>query len=117
MKPQTPEGALEDSYKLICVPVFGLLGCVRYICSMEQLLQQIAEYKKEIESFSAADSAAVEEFRIKWLGTKGLVKTIMGEMKNVPNEQKKEAGQKLNEFKQFTEAKFEELKQSANGSQ
>jgi phenylalanyl-tRNA synthetase alpha chain len=117
MKPQTLEGALEDSYKLICVPVFGLLGCVRYICSMEQLLQQIADYKNEIESFSAADSAAVEEFRIKWLGTKGLVKTIMGEMKNVPNEQKKEAGQILNEFKQFTEAKFEELKQSSNGSQ
>ena len=37
---------------------------------------------------------------------KGLVKTIMGEMKNVPNEKKKEAGQLLNEFKQFTEAKY-----------
>ncbi len=117
MKPQTPEGALEDSYKLIGVAVFGLLDSVRYICSMEQLLQQIADYKREIESFSAADSASLEEFRIKWLGTKGLVKTIMGEMKNVPNEQKKEAGQLLNEFKQFTEAKFEELKQSSNGSQ
>ena len=52
----------------------------------------------------------LEEFRIKWLGTKGLVKTIMGEMKNVPNEKKKEFGQILNEFKQFAEAKYEELK-------
>jgi phenylalanyl-tRNA synthetase alpha chain len=34
----------------------------------------------------------------------------MGEMKNVPNEKKKEFGQILNEFKQFTEAKYEELK-------
>jgi phenylalanyl-tRNA synthetase alpha chain len=83
---------------------------------MEQLLHQIDEYRKEIFAFSAADAKAVEEFRIKWLGTKGLVKTIMGEIKNVPIEKKKEAGQLLNEFKQFTEARFEELKQSAAGS-
>ena len=46
-----------------------------------------------------------EEFRIKYLGTKGIVKTIMGEMKNVPAEKKKEFGQILNEFKQFAEDK------------
>ena len=81
---------------------------------MEHLLQQIEEYKKEIAAFSGADEKTIEEFRIKWLGTKGLVKTIMGEMKNVPNEKKKEFGQILNEFKQFTEAKYEELKASLN---
>jgi phenylalanyl-tRNA synthetase alpha chain len=85
---------------------------------MEQLLQQIDLYKKEIETFNASDAKAVEEFRIKWLGTKGLVKTIMGEMKNVPNERKKEAGQILNEFKVFVETKFDELRQSTvNGQQ
>jgi phenylalanyl-tRNA synthetase alpha chain len=84
---------------------------------MEELLKQLEDYKTEIASFTAADEKAVEEFRIKWLGTKGLVKTIMGEMKNVPNEKKKEFGQILNEFKQFTEAKYEELKNSGAGSQ
>ena len=79
---------------------------------MEELLKQIQDHKAEIESYTAADEKAVEEFRIKWLGTKGLVKTIMGEMKNVPNEKKKEFGQILNEFKQFTEARYEELKSS-----
>jgi phenylalanyl-tRNA synthetase alpha chain len=34
----------------------------------------------------------------------------MGELKNVPNERKKEFGQLLNNFKEFTEKKFEELK-------
>jgi phenylalanyl-tRNA synthetase alpha chain len=48
----------------------------------------------------------VEQFRIKYLGTKGLVKTIMGEMKNVAAENKKDAGQLLNEFKIFVEEKF-----------
>ncbi len=77
---------------------------------MEQLLQQIEDYKKEIAAFTATDDKQAEEFRIKWLGTKGIVKTVMGEMKNVPAEQKKEFGQILNEFKQFAEAKYETLK-------
>ena len=85
---------------------------------MEELLKKIQDHKTEIEAFTAVDEKAAEEFRIKWLGTKGLVKTIMGEMKNVPNERKKEFGQILNEFKQFAEAKYEELKQSTvNGQQ
>jgi len=83
-----------------------------YLRAMEELLKQIQDYKTEIESFNANDEKAAEEFRIKWLGTKGLVKNLMGEMKNVPNEKKKEFGQILNEFKQFTEAKYEELKKS-----
>ena len=89
-----------------------------YLCSlMEQLLKQIEDYKNEISSYTAAGEKQVEEFRIKWLGTKGLVKTIMGEMKNVPAEQKKEAGQLLNEFKLFVESKFESLKDSSDNQQ
>lgn len=75
-------------------------------------MKQIEAYKTEIGTYPATDEKAVEEFRIKWLGSKGLVKNLMSEMKNVPNEKKKEFGQILNEFKQFTEAKYEELKQS-----
>ncbi|MBC7946971.1 MAG: phenylalanine--tRNA ligase subunit alpha [Chitinophagaceae bacterium] len=82
---------------------------------MEQLLEQIETYKKEIRGFSAADTKAVEEFRIKYLGTKGVVKSIMGEMKNVPVDKKKEFGQVLNDFKTFAEEKFESLKSSSSG--
>jgi len=82
---------------------------------MTELLEQISNYKKEISAYQDTDAKAVEEFRIKYLGTKGVVKAIMGEMKNVPAEQKKEAGQLLNEFKQFVESKFEELRQSGEG--
>ncbi len=79
---------------------------------MEQLVQQIEAYKQEIAAFEAATPVAVEEFRIKYLGTKGLVKTVMGEMKNVPNDRKKEFGQVLNEFKLFAENKYETLQNS-----
>ena len=84
---------------------------------MEQLLQQIEEHKREMASFAATDEKQVEEFRIKYLGTKGLVKSVMGEMKNVPADRKKEFGQVLNEFKQFAESRYEELKASASGGQ
>ena len=74
---------------------------------MEQLVQQIDAYKKEIEILPVTDEKSLEEYRIKFLGTKGIVKALMGEMKNVPNDQKKAFGQVMNEFKQFTEAKYE----------
>ena len=77
---------------------------------MEQLLQKISNLKTEIATFADGDA---ETFRIKYLGSKGLVKTIMGEMKNVAAENKKEAGQLLNEFKLFTEAKYEELNEAS----
>jgi phenylalanyl-tRNA synthetase alpha chain len=85
-----------------------------YFCRMEQLIQQINDHKNEISAFTAADEKQVEEFRIKYLGTRGIVKAIMGEMKNVVPEKKKEAGQVLNEFKLFVENKYEELKASSD---
>ncbi len=80
---------------------------------MEQLLQKIQDLEREIAAFTDTDA---ETFRIKYLGTKGLVKAIMGEMKNVTAENKKEAGRLLNAFKVFTETRYEELKAaSVNG--
>jgi phenylalanyl-tRNA synthetase alpha chain len=84
---------------------------------MEQLAEQIEAYKNEISNFVATKSEEAEAFRIKYLGSKGLVKTVMGEMKNVPNEKKKEFGQYLNEFKLLAEAKYEELKTQTADSQ
>lgn len=78
---------------------------------MEKILEQIATFKKEMESFSADTTEAAEEFRIKFLGTKGIVKNLMGEMRNVPNEFKKQFGQNLNEFKQFAEEKYAAIQQ------
>ncbi len=83
---------------------------------MQDLLQLIEQHKKEIESFVASNDEAAEAFRIKYLGTKGIVKNIMQEMKNVPNEKKKETGQLLNSFKQLAEEKYETLKQSSSGN-
>lgn len=80
---------------------------------MEQLLHQIEEYKKEIESIVPDGADALEAYRIKFLGSKGIVKSLFVEMKNVPPEKKKEFGLVLNEFKQLAESKYETWKAHA----
>jgi phenylalanyl-tRNA synthetase alpha chain len=77
---------------------------------MDDLIEKINHYKTEISGFIAAKAEEAEAFRIKYLGTKGLVKEVMGEMKNVAADKKREFGQLMNEFKLFTEAKYETLK-------
>ena len=74
---------------------------------MATLQEQIAGYENEMRSFQPDDMAALEQFRIRFLGAKGLVKVLFGEMKNVPADQRKDAGQLLNAFKQEAEAIWE----------
>ncbi len=77
---------------------------------MDQLLQQIAALKQEIESLALNGPDSLEAYRIKYLGTKGIVKNLFSEMKNVPAEKKKEFGQVLNDFKLLAEQKDENWK-------
>lgn len=81
---------------------------------MSNVLEQIEKYKKEISAFTADSNDALEAFRIKFIGTKGLVKSVMGEMKNIPNDEKKSFGQVVNSFKQLAEEKYEEQKALLN---
>lgn len=83
---------------------------------MDQLLQQIEAYKKEIEGYTVSDAQAAENFRIKYLGSKGIVKNLMAEMKNIPAEKRKEFGQFMNELKVVAETKYESLKSATEDS-
>ena len=84
---------------------------------MNNLLQQIEHSKEEIKNFSTTDNNPAEIFRIKFLGTKGLIKSLMGEMKNVPAENRREMGQVLNELKLIAENRYEELKTTTDDRQ
>ncbi len=77
---------------------------------MASLQEQIQQYEQEINSFVPANAAELEDYRIRFLGTKGIVKMIFGEMKTVPADQRKEAGQLLNGFKILAEEKYESFK-------
>lgn len=79
---------------------------------MDQLLQQLEHLRQEISAYKKRGAEWAEQFRITYLGSKGIVKNLMSEMKNVPGDKKKEFGQILNEFKQFTEQRYNELKEA-----
>ncbi len=83
---------------------------------MSSVSDQIEQYKQEIASIVPNGAEALEAYRIRFLGTKGIVKNLFAEMKNVPPESKKEFGQVLNEFKQLAEAKYEDWKNNLGGA-
>lgn len=64
----------------------------------------------EVEQFTAQKPEQVEEFRIKILGSKGVLKDLFADFKNVPNEEKKEIGQLINQVKENAQAKIDEFK-------
>jgi phenylalanyl-tRNA synthetase alpha chain len=82
---------------------------------MEELLEKLNSYRKEIDDTEINGAEAAEAYRIRFLGTKGIVKNLFQEIKNVPAEKKKEFGQILNEFKQHAESKYDSAKDSVIG--
>jgi phenylalanyl-tRNA synthetase alpha chain len=85
-----------------------------YFCEMNNLLKLAESSKEEIKNFSTTDKNPAEAFRIRFLGSKGLIKSLMGEMKNVPPESRKQMGQVLNDLKLLAEKKYEELARLAD---
>ncbi|MDP4213098.1 MAG: phenylalanine--tRNA ligase subunit alpha [Bacteroidota bacterium] len=75
---------------------------------MEELLEKLETYRREIRESKLENADAAESYRIRFLGTRGIVKNLFQEMKQVPAEKKKEFGQILNEFKQLAESKYQE---------
>lgn len=65
---------------------------------------------EEIQANQPTTKDELEQFRIKYIGSKGAVKKLFGAIRNVDNERKREFGQLANSIKQAAEAKFNELK-------
>lgn len=76
------------------------------------LHEQIAQYTDEINAFSTTDAGVLEQFRIRFLGTKGIIKDIFDEFKAVSPDEKRTLGKVLNQFKQLAEAKYQTLNES-----
>lgn len=74
------------------------------IAKIEQLLQ-------EVEAMKAANAEELEVLRIKYLSKKGAINELMADFRNVPAEQKKEVGMKLNELKNKAQEKIAALKE------
>ena len=75
---------------------------------------EIDQYTNEIKTFKPANADALETFRIKYLGTKGIIKDLFEQFKSVSAEEKRNLGKVLNQFKQLAEEKYNELKDHLN---
>jgi len=78
------------------------------------MLNRAKELLKETESFNSNNAEEIEAFRIRVLGSKGELKKLFAEFKNVAAEEKKEFGAVLNQLKQQAQEKVDTLKAAAN---
>ena len=60
----------------------------------------------------AANAEELEALRIKYLSKKGEISALMNDFRNVAADQKREVGKYLNELKETTQSKINELKES-----
>lgn len=80
------------------------------------MLHKVEELLQEVKSLEASTEQEIEALRIKYLGQKGLIKQLFADFKSVPNEQKKEFGQKLNELKTLAQDTINSLKESTTST-
>ena len=74
------------------------------------MIEKIHKLIEEAEAFSTQSLKELEEFRIKFLGKKGLLNDLFANFKEVPNEQKKDFGQAINKLKSVAQEKVSSLK-------
>ena len=75
------------------------------------IFQQTELLLQEAHETVISNAEELEKFRIRFLGSKNVLKDVFGEIKNVPNERKKKFGQLVNNVKQTAEEKFNQYQE------
>ncbi|MCB0651413.1 MAG: phenylalanine--tRNA ligase subunit alpha [Saprospiraceae bacterium] len=74
-----------------------------------EAFEKIKQIIGEIRESAPKSAEELEQFRRTYLGSKNILKGLMGEIRNIPNELKKDFGQLINEAKTAAEATFNHL--------
>ena len=75
------------------------------------ILEKIAKLLEEVKNMDACNADEIEALRLKYVSKKGEITALMADFRDVPAEQKKEVGMKINELKQTALARLNELKE------
>lgn len=75
----------------------------------EDLFGKVETLIEEMLATDPVDEASLESFRIRYLGTKNIIKPLFAEIRHIEGSRKKEFGQLLNRFKESAETKYEKL--------
>ena len=76
------------------------------------MLEKIEQLIAEINNLKVQSADELEALRLKYLSKKGAINDLMADFRNVPNDQKREIGQKLNELKNLAQDKINSLKEA-----
>ncbi len=76
------------------------------------MISKIETLMAEIENLHANSAEELEALRIKYLSKKGAINDLMADFRNVPAEQKKEVGMRLNALKTRATERIAELKEA-----
>lgn len=77
------------------------------------LKDKIDELMGRVDAFKSNAAPEIEDFRIKILGKKGELNALLDEFKTVPNEQKRELGQRINQLKSLATTRINDLREKA----
>lgn len=81
------------------------------------MIDRIKTLLLEVEKLKATGADEVEAMRIKYLGKKGEIALLMNDFRHVDAERKRETGRYLNELKEKTQQKINELKEIVSAGQ
>lgn len=74
--------------------------------------KKIEQLLAEITSFDSKDQSEIEQFRIKMLSKKGAIPQLFAQFKDVPAQEKKAFGQRLNQLKVSAQDKVRQLSET-----
>ena len=75
------------------------------------MLDNIEKIASTINEFDVTNATNLENFRIHFLGSKGVIKNLYAQLKDVPADQKRNVGQQINSIKELAENKFNQQKE------
>ena len=75
------------------------------------LKDKVQTLLSQVNDLKANNAEEIEALRIKYLSKKGEITALFNDFREVPNDQKRELGQMLNQLRQQAEARISELKE------
>ncbi|MGY8989102.1 MAG: phenylalanine--tRNA ligase subunit alpha, partial [Flavobacteriales bacterium] len=76
------------------------------------MLEKVNKLVEKVNVFTPNSEEELNNFRIEYLGKKGFLNDLFSAFKEVPNEQKKNFGESINNLKSLVQSKIEEYKDS-----
>ena len=76
------------------------------------MLEKVEQLVEKVSNYTPNSEGELNNFRIEYLGKKGLLNDLFASFREIPNEQKKEFGASINKLKELVQGKIDTYKDS-----